>query len=126
EAGIEHRTFVAAVGADHGKAALQGRNPACYLGTHGVGEAAVQAATTLEQETAVPGIGQVDGKSQRIGTSVDAGAPVNLTFDIAMRWQGCASSCTRGTGRQAALLVVDGTGDAHVEAFEADATQGFA
>src|SRR5690606_26897953 len=93
EAGVEHRAFVAAVGADNGKAALQGGNATRGLGADGVGEAAIQAAATLEEETAVPVIGHVDGETQRIGTPVDTGATVDLTFEVAMRRQRGPGGC---------------------------------
>src|ERR1700733_11525744 len=77
EAAVEHVTFVAAIGSDHGKATRQRGRLTRGLRTRGQGNAAVQPAAALKQETAVPLIWKRKRETDAVRLPVRSGALID-------------------------------------------------
>ena len=116
ERGVEHRALVAAVVADHREAAGEGGAVARGDGADRRPDVAVEPAAALEQEAAVPRVGQREREADRVVLAVGALVRVDRALDAAMRGQRLlrpgapgpaagraaeAATCRRGGDRQA-------------------------
>src|SRR5580698_5118287 len=85
KAAIEAATLVTAVGRDHGESASERRRLTGCLGTQRRSDAAVQSAAALKQESAIPLIGQREGKTNPVRFSIRAFALIDHSIHAAER-----------------------------------------